>query len=209
MDFGSIDEPSLRREIAAIAERAGSVIKGRRGLDIELLQPRHASAALGPSLTAVYGLGTFPWHIDTAHLTIPARWMILGCLDPGRQPAATEITSLSSLPIWRISDRLHTTPFAYINGNRSFISTILQKDRPFARLDPGCMRPLTKEGDEILTSLSSTQSEASWSRPIDWIRGRVIIVDNWKFLHRRLDSSLSDGRAILRALTTDGVAHAQ
>ena len=171
---------------------------------VQSLVPTAATEARVASMSAKYGLGQQPWHIDLAHWPVPARYILFGCESPGNSSAATELTRCSAL--FRISVDLNaasTHPYLVRNGRESFYSTLLDKHRPFARLDPGCMDPRSDAARKLQTRIQSFRPESTME--IRWKLGAILIVDNWKVAHRRLDATHATDRRLLRVSVMERV----
>jgi Taurine catabolism dioxygenase TauD, TfdA family len=188
---------ALAEVLLAIAKRLGNAIPGRRGEQVELIVPLEASAAEERSLSAAYGLGELPMHIDTAHHLLPARFVLIGCADPGHSNAGTRLLETKKLAFSESELALiSSAPVLVRTGKRSFYSTILDRTRPFLRYDPGCLEPLDSRGKDALSIVHQAIEKANVCTH-DWSRGEVLIIDNWKTLHGRT-SAAADGRLLLR-----------
>lgn len=199
-DSGIETADSLVRTVAKIASTLGEPYGGRKSTPIEFLTPVQPIQAHQKSLSAQYGKGIFPWHTDTAHRTVPSRWVIMACKSPGSTAVSTEVVSWDSIRFpTELARRCSITPFAFVNGSQSFLSTIVQTGRKFVRFDPGCMKPTDSAGQELLSWLSDWAPERGASSCVEWVPGRVLLLDNWAHLHRRLDATDSVGRTLVRA----------
>jgi hypothetical protein len=90
--------------------------------------------------------------------------------------------------------------FAIANGRTSFYGPILDFARPFIRFDPGCMRPLSKEGNLAAGAFQIERHEDKLVKH-EWKVGDILIFDNWRFLHARGFKTSSDrGRLLLRVM---------
>jgi hypothetical protein len=188
----------LATGLERIATALGRPVAQRRRQTVATLRPQTASVAPRASLSAKYGLDAMPFHVDGSHLTRPYRYLLLS--SPAVSPVATLLLDTLLLKIEApLRDELLDERFFVQNGRHSFYSTILSHRRPFWRLDPGCMHPMTNRGAALLevTSANSIGGQLStfqWNQP-----GRILILDNWRMLHARggiLDTQLS--RLLLR-----------
>ncbi len=198
---GSHDENELAANTLELAEQLGTPVQGRvRGL-VEPLRPRSSECAPMASLSRTYGLNSFPFHIDTAHWTVPARYLILSCADPGEFAARTLLVCKDVVPI-SVEERtiLKSALFFVRNGRKSFYSTILGLNRDFIRFDPGCMEPLSLEAVQAL-ELFSPRRIRQFAQLIDWESGDSLVIDNWRTLHaREAVDGQSSKRLLLRCL---------
>jgi hypothetical protein len=97
---------------------------------------------------------------------------------------------------------LNSGVFLVRNGRASWYATVMSEDRPFVRFDPGCMTSASSQGNEAVRMI---EKRFAASRPvrIEWARGNVLIVDNWRILHGRESSDGDDEKVLLRVLTID------
>jgi alpha-ketoglutarate-dependent taurine dioxygenase len=168
---------------------------------VEPIVPETVETARPSSLSRKFGLRPLPLHTDTAHWTVPCRYLGLACLDTG--PTATPTFLLDS---WAAqlseSESLlcRSAVFAIRNGRRSFYGSIMETDRPFIRLDPGCMMALSSEGDVALEAFN-IQRHTSVLHRQDWKAGDILVVDNWRVLHARgYDAPTARGRILIRTM---------
>lgn len=188
---------ALAEMLLILASRLGSPISGRRGEQVELIVPLVTSAAEERSLSAVYGLAELPMHIDTAHHLLPARFVVIGCADPGHSITGTRLLETKKLAFSQSELALiSSAPVLVRTGKRSFYSTMLDRNRPFLRYDPGCLEPVDPRGQKALSLVQKAIERASICTHV-WSRGEVLIIDNWKMLHGRTAASI-DGRRLLR-----------
>lgn len=196
------DDPE--RSLLALADTLGQVVRSRPRSDlIDRLRPARAEATRLPSLSRRYGTGAFPLHTDTAHWLTPARYILVGCLHPGRQRRATLLIQFQSLQFNPQEEvLLRSGVFLVRNGRASCYSTILSDERPYVRFDPGCMFPATADGHKANRIL---QERIVASRPtrIDWTQGKLVILDNWRLLHGRESAREDEGRVLLRVLVNN------
>jgi alpha-ketoglutarate-dependent taurine dioxygenase len=188
---------SLPDVLMEIGNALGIPFAPRGRVLVQSLTPTAASEARAASMSAKFGVGQQPWHIDLAHWPVPARYILLGCESPGVSSTATELTRCSEL--FRASvdiNAAHTQPYLVRNGRESFYSTLLDKRRPFARIDPGCMEPRSDAARKLQTRIQSFRPECTVE--IRWKPGAILIVDNWKVAHRRLDATHASDRRLLR-----------
>ena len=168
---------------------------------MQVLSPRTDAASTYPSLSARYGLASFPAHVDGAHRPIPPRYVLLYCtIDEQARPTrlypwhALEYTA-------RVEAQLSREVFAYRSGARSMLDSVLDRSRAFVRLDPGCMIPRTRQGESLLASIASAIGSAE-AVDVNWEPGRAALIDNWRTLHGR-GVARADGRREIVRYTFD------
>jgi hypothetical protein len=124
---------------------------------------------------------------------------VLACVQPGYGSRATLLLDTQQV---QLNDSqkvlLHSAPLRVTNGQKSFFSTILSKGRPFVRFDPGCMTPTSSDGVKAL-DIYSQHNSPDCVEAVHWETGKVVVLDNWRFLHGREASDCTDSdRTLLR-----------
>lgn len=193
---GTCNRSDLVRLMVQVAEHLGTTCGGRKPAGIDTLRPVDSRHARMRSLSAMYGCGTQPWHMDTAHWATPARYLVLGCVAATPASAATDLLDWKEL----VSDpnvraAAHIEPFRIRNGRDSFYATMLNRERPFLRHDPGCMEALSDEGRSLQAIIERAVAPTSRIR---WTPGMIVVFDNWHLLHRRTDAHADRSRELLR-----------
>jgi hypothetical protein len=78
-------------------------------------------------------------------------------------------------------ERLLTRSACFLvrNGQKSFYTSLIDSQRSFVRIDPGCMVPVTEAS---ITAMGLYDYERQRDRVIsyDWDAGDVLIIDNWR-----------------------------
>jgi alpha-ketoglutarate-dependent taurine dioxygenase len=180
-----------------IGNLLGSPVAPRGRALIQSLVPTPLTESRPASMSAMYGLGQQPWHVDLAHWPIPARFIVLGCESTGDCCVPTEITDCSELLLNPGDNRAaHCQPYLIRNGRDSFYSTMLDKRRPFIRLDPGCMVPRSEAAQALQARIQSLRPDSTVT--IEWAVGDVLVLDNWRVAHRRSDATNTMDRRLLR-----------
>src|SRR5258708_2374149 len=182
----SSTESDLRERLLALASALGAPVRTRTGGSLcDTLLPTEAGAAKPRSLSKVHAVGEFPLHTDTAHWLTPCRYMMLACVSPGNASRPTLLMDARRPPLnEHQSSLLHGTPLRVTNGRNSFFSSILCKNRPFVRFDPGCMTATTTDGTKALAVLAR-QNWPDYIETVHWTTGTVLVIDNWRMLHGR------------------------
>jgi len=197
---GSSERAELTSSIAALAHHLGQPMAGRARTIVEPIAPRDTQQAHPSSLSATYGLDALPFHIDTSHWAVPCRYLILGCVDAGSQSVPTLLVDrravLNRAPDLKLA---RSAVFHIKNGRNSFYSSIVGLDDRFIRYDPGCMNPVSPDGEEAL-SLFSPSRTRTCQFEFHWSPGDVLLVDNWKVLHGRAPVHEDSQRLLLRSV---------
>lgn len=197
------NEVEFANELVAVSRRLGVPVgtRSRFGL-VDRLSPTMAAVASKRSLSRRWGIGEFPFHCDTAHWTVPCRYIVLGCFSSGSGARPTELLDTFDLALGRPEiDLLRHTPFRVVNGRKSFFDSIMSRSRSFVRLDPGCMEVICSDGEVALSMFEKTRLK-TLTEEIHWTKGRVLILDNWRILHGRGESSMDDSDRVLHRVTT-------
>lgn len=185
-------------QLLGYACQLGCVAPSRpNGPLVDDLRPTTTEAARPMSLSAQYGTGAFPFHTDTAHWRIPARYILLHAVRPGRGQRRTRLIDSRSL---RFSsgdvELMERAVFTIRSGRNSFLGSIMSRSERFIRFDPGCMFPAAesaRRAERGLVSLLRGAAEVL----IDWAPGDAVIIDNWRFLHSRADAVIADEDRLL------------
>jgi hypothetical protein len=197
VDLGICDIDDLSKHVRKVAGELGEVVKGRRGAEVERLESVPTAEAYSSSLSATYGEREFPPHMDTAHLPVPCRYLVIGCAAASYGTAATLLLDTANVSFTAQELKsLQTGIFLVKNGGHSFFAPLLNNDRKFFRWDPGCM--MAK--DEIAkVAMSVFQEKVGSVKPIRhaWHSGSILVLDNWRMLHGRERCDREDARRTL------------
>jgi hypothetical protein len=187
----------------ALARQLGTPTptRGRRLLDV--LVPQVSSQASPRSLSAQTGTGPQSWHVDLAHRAEPARYIVVSCLREGQAQAPTELLDRKSFLSRREEGNALSEPFLVRSGRCSFYGTILDGTKQFVRFDPGCMQGATKRAEELMRRLLDKAPQPTYAH--QWAAGDILLIDNWRLLHRRADASESLSRALIRVSVMEDV----
>lgn len=193
------DEDGFRASVIEVASKLGDLVPGRKRAIVERLTPRDHGTAYTSSLSAHYGLGAFPLHVDGSHWAVPARYIVLACVDAGEENTPTLLCDRTSIRLSADQERLTRSALFHIqNGRRSFYAGIRSSDDRYIRYDPGCMRPVSPEASDALEIFSARMVQDN-VMSFPWRSGEILIIDNWRMLHGR-GSAASAGfsRVLLR-----------
>lgn len=194
------DAESILSEVRRVGELLGPQARGRAGAFEEVVRPQTRDDAHPRSLSAEYGLGALPFHVELSHRPRPCRYLLLGCIDPGMCGAVTRLLDWRALAFSEEDSRLlECAPILVRTGRRSFYSTFLPPDRAFLRFDPGCIEAVDDRGRSATRLLEQRFSLAT-PEFIEWRRGDILIIDNWRTLHGRGPSAYGSLRRLVRIL---------
>jgi hypothetical protein len=197
-----LDGAMAAEHCLALANGLGTPIATRgRGL-VDVLVPRTPKQSRARSLSAQVGTGPQPWHVDLSHCAVPARYLVMCCLRVGQRQVATELLDRQDFLQSRDIGDAASEPFLVRSGPCSFYGTILEGPKRFLRFDPGCMQGATKRAGELMRRLLDQATCPSYVHR--WAVGDILIIDNWRLLHRRTDASESSERTLLRVTVMQG-----
>jgi alpha-ketoglutarate-dependent taurine dioxygenase len=169
-----------------------------RGPLIQELTPTSRKKAAPRSLSALNGLGSFPFHTDAAHHRRPPRWLLLRCADPGESQRRTLLIDSRALRL--AHDELREVGRAVWNIRTGFKSFLASAILGFPggigtsvrlRYDPGCMTvadPGFARAAELLRNALADLPRTG----VSWETDLTLVIDNWRVLHARGDSKVDD-----------------
>lgn len=185
-----------------IARALGKPTGTRNRKLVDVLQPLERGQAHSRSLSHLSGMGAQEWHVDFAHKTKPAHYLVLGCLSAGSQQACTELLERQRFLSATQKKAARAEPFLIRNGRHSFYGSILEGDEKYLRFDPGCMQGATKNAQLLMAQLMDSKLPPTYSHP--WQKNDLLVINNWRMLHRRADATSSLGRTLLRITILEG-----
>lgn len=154
------------------------------------------------SLSRITGTGQQPWHMDLAHRMEPARYLVMGMHEAGTDTACTELLDASTLIPKILQAEALSEPFLVRTGARSFYATMSVKGQPFLRFDPGCMQGATTRAKTLMQKV--LDQDLAPSHTHRWGPRSVLVIDNWRMLHRRADAANSANRTLYRVCVMGG-----
>jgi len=189
----------LRSNIVAVAQDLGAIVARRPDKPIDTILPSGPGTARQSTLSHQYGLGALPLHSDTAHWTVPCRYIVLACAEIGTVNTPTLLVNADD-PSFSPDERLllRSSTFLIKNGRKSFYSSLIDRKQRFTRFCPACMTPLTDSG---MTAMNLYSMERQRDRVVThrWEERNVLIIDNWRMLHGRGNETPADPlRRLLR-----------
>lgn len=180
------DEPS---EGQALAEALG------RADPREILRGSVADAAPPSSLSAMHGRGDFPWHTDSAASESPPRYLVLcaaevespatrtAWLDPQNDPKMADVWGELRRAVVRVRDR---------RGNAFAVRVV--RRRAGIRMMRWDMRAFEPVDADLAAAVQTAEPTAL----VEWQPGKIVVIDNWRVLHRRLALHAGENRVLHR-----------
>jgi len=160
----------------------------------DVLRVRSADQVHQRSLSAVFGVGAFPWHTDYAHLRIPPRFVLLRSLSPpGVRPTLIlDSRSLASEPEARAALKREVW---FVNGGRGrfftpLLNDTLVPDAEIFRFDR-CVMRIADEAAQASSRIIKLADLMSPTCRIEWQLGVCLLLDNWRMLHARSKEALN------------------
>ena len=194
----------FKLSLLKIGQALGTPIPTRNRSLVDELIPLKKHEAISSSLSQITGTGPQPWHMDLAHRIEPARYLVMGMHQTATNTACTELLDASTLIPQELQEEGRSEPFLVRTGSKSFYATITAKHQPFTRFDPGCMQGATTRSRTLMRKL--LDQDLNPGHIHRWRSGSVLVIDNWKMLHRRADASRSANRTLYRVSVMEGIA---
>lgn len=165
------------------------------------LLPRPAFTSTPNTLSSRYGEGPFPFHSETAYWDLPARIVLLYCVDPGSGNRPTLLLDLLSNIRADQRDALARDLWVVRYTRRPFLTKVLSSvgKRLLVRYDKDCMRPIQDgcASEELMTTLCARER----AQAVSWQPGLLLAIDNFRLLHGRGEADSPDpGRHLRRVL---------
>jgi len=147
--------------------------------DAQVLTPRPRSNS-NWSLSDIFGYDQFPWHTDGALSVNPPRYVAMLLVNSDGSCVPTELLDLGVKP--DISSALRRAVLVGTDkqGRKRYLraSEVSDSVRMY-RWDPRCCKPTRDR--ELVERIDLAPPTSS----IDWEVGKLVVFDNWRFLHRR------------------------
>lgn len=151
-----------------------------------------------------YGFGTLPLHTDLAHWYISPRYLVLRCL-AGSSSVATllldgfDVVSAIGQTAMR---RALVQPRRPVAGQRALLH-LLEQDRQTGRLmlrwDELFLVPASPSSAEVFSVVKERLTAIDPKRIVLHDPGDTLVLDNWRMLHGRSPTVMSDARVLQRA----------
>jgi hypothetical protein len=187
-------------DLLSLATSLGEITPSRAsGPPVDELRPKPSSDAPPRSLSALHGLGAFPFHTDAAHHLIPPRYVLLRLASESPSARKTLVAPIPRRLAQRDRRSLEHDVWIVDGGRGRFLTSILShpegRSCEMFRFDEGCMRP----ADRVFGAARAVMLRvlASHSRAIEWVPGRTIALDNWRTLHAREGAPPKDAERVL------------
>lgn len=194
--------PHAAQDLERIGSALGLPVPSRTGgPSIDTITPRSPADALPRSLSARYGFGEFPFHMDGAHWRVPPRYVLLACDVTSDPECATMVWNwrrgIGPTELRVFADALYRVRA----GVRSFYAHALSAGGAFLRSDPGCMVAMNLSG-EMCVQLAASLAGSACTK-LTWEVGDLVVIDNWTCLHARRQAKENRMRTLRRMLVME------
>jgi alpha-ketoglutarate-dependent taurine dioxygenase len=190
--FVSVDLAIDEKAIIALAKSLGQPVSSHSGNRlVNGLSPAKNVSTEVVTFSSKFGLGRFPFHTDTAHWPLPARFLILQSVGTSQERPTLLIKAQTLLDTVRTGT--WTRAVWKATGPRgAFLCTFRSRvdHEQIFRFDPLCMKPM----NSAATKFAEEVKRVTNSVTIDWVRGKAVVIDNWQVLHARADAPNDDSR---------------
>ena len=197
------DQPALQ-----LAEKLGTPIPSRlEGPLVDTLRPVSQEEAAPRSLSAMWGLGSFPFHTDGSAQRRPPRYVLLRLASGSSSQRPTLLQDYHALPLGSTTKKSLARDVWLVNGGRgrfltSILNSTLISGSTILRFDMACMRPCSAP-----SGAAQALQEACLSTPavISWQLGKLLAFDNWRVLHARGATTSTDPESdrVLERISVD------
>ncbi|MFD7397300.1 TauD/TfdA family dioxygenase [Streptomyces virginiae] len=162
---------------------------------MDILTPKEVNDSRPGTISSNYGLREFPWHSDGAVDKDPPRYLLMRAEVANPQSATTDILDLHCLLDGGLFLKYSRLICETTTRRSTYLSPFVIQHNGIwrAKWDPLRMRALGKKA----ASFHQDVSEAAPTKRHHWTRGDLLIIDNWRCLHRRSATSTTQ-RAIQR-----------
>jgi L-asparagine oxygenase len=165
LDFGALERDGFcvangisEGKVLDFVQHLGPIkVDPRNPEPVRDIRPQTAHVAKSNTLSSRYGVGSFPFHTDTAHWEHPTRCLVLFCVSPGEGGRPTLLLDSHK---WRFDDAeedLACQALWAIGHRRPRLSSIAvrSKGQLAIRYDMDCMRPMTADARKSKALLES------------------------------------------------------
>jgi len=174
--------------LLSIAQEFGSPLRAPTGEFVKVLTPRDQTDAPRASLSARYGKDSFPFHTDTAFWPTPCRFIVMRVVGDRRR--FTHLLDLDvlmkELGAQTRKDAEESVWRTFSRGSGFYCSLRFRLGGHSGwRFDPMIMQPANSSAVRINELMAEVLIDKHQDTSVSWEQTEVLIVDNWRCLHRR------------------------
>lgn len=186
-------------ELIQLTDELGPIADGAEGIT-DSLRPTKSEMATSRSFSYHYGLGEFPLHTDTSFWIRPARYIVFYA-ETDSDTCTTILNARSTQKVF--SNYLCDNPvfLSKTEGGAIYESPWISRVDGYIKYDPCYMKPKNAAASALVADLMNYRSHDIFRK--SWVKGQVLVVDNWRCLHGR-DSHTSGSPRNLVRLYRDG-----
>lgn len=168
---------------------------------VDILTPRGKLDARSGTISAHFGMGAFPWHSDGAVDRDPPRYVLMRAESVNIRSATTDILDLYGLLSGHLFCKYGRLVCEIKTRRSSYLAPfVTQRNGTWcAKWDPIRMRALGKKATEFHQEVAQAEPSARQH----WKNGDLLVIDNWRCLHRRSDAASDPLRVIQRIVVKD------
>ena len=178
-----------QENLLELACSVGTLLPLPDGSLVEDISPSSEESSRPGTLSNRFGYGNFPLHSDTAHWSVPARYVVMCIIE--RNYCDTLVINVKDIfnslnkdeldcvrsatyLISTFEGKKYTSPLLNINGVLGF------------KYDPACMMPANKSAKVFHRALIDALSR-NLPHHIKWSGNKAVVIDNWAALHGRAE----------------------
>lgn len=186
--------------LLSLAKGFGRILPDDNGNFIQYLKPKAEGQGLRGSFSYNLGFNEFPYHTDTAFWERPAQLILMS----SEKSSCCHTILIDTKPLLKtLTTNEKSTFFNAVftlktNQGIKFVSVLDDKDGKYQfRYDPNIMMPFNSSAKKI----SGVMTEfINGAKPIEikWTGNNVLILDNWRFLHKRSECKTELNRLLKR-----------
>jgi len=169
---------------------------------VERISPKTRDQARLGTLSALYGLESFPLHTERAHWVTPPHYVVFRSVGAATARPTTFVDSDGLTNKTRLLQRLATVPWRVTWGDTAFDAPVLtavsDASRRF-RYDPCCMTVRDRRHMDLAAELDEELGQLRMTEHF-WKADSALIIDNWRVLHGRGPSLTADFDRVLERI---------
>jgi len=157
-------------------------------------------------MSSLFGTDAQPMHTDRAHVPHPPRYVFLECIEQGESACSTHLWPLDCGGLLMDRPSILTHPqWVFHDGVRSpFYGSVLEIHRQSGikiRYDSCCMKAASGCRANV-EDAGAVLDRYTKRFAVEWVKGALLIIDNWRCLHARgPGSAASPSRRLRRWFT--------
>jgi alpha-ketoglutarate-dependent taurine dioxygenase len=186
--------------LLSLANQFGRIIPDDNHNNIQHLKPKENGKGLKNSFSFNHGLSEFPYHTDTAFWAKPARLILMASETSSN--CETSLIDTKELINSLTADQLnifYNSVFILKTPNEIKFVSVLQNHNgaTILRYDPNIMEPFNNSA-KICHETINTFIQKADPKTINWSGTNVVVLDNWRFLHKRNECKNEPQRILKR-----------